>query len=137
VKKYQTHDQVEATKAKAARFARDVLRDDERADDIEDESAEDYAERKGIVITDNPLQRSKKVVANGNDMTKADLEDAVDEATSILEDAYTPEASREELAAAVGKALDVLSGEDEDEDEDEDAAPDASSADDYEDVSRR
>jgi len=123
---------------------RDVLRDDERADDIEDEPAEDYAERKGIVITDNPLEslepngskdRREKVVANGNDMTKADLEDAVDEATSILEDAYTPEASREELAAAVGQALEVLSGEDEDEDEEEDenAASDATSADDYED----
>lgn len=52
--------------------------------------------------------------------TKADLQDAIDQACSVLEDAYTPEASREELAEAIGEALDVLQGEDEDENGDED-----------------
>ena len=62
-------------------------------------------------------------MANGNggsDITKADLQDCVDEAASILEDAYTPEASREELAAAIGQALDILSGSEEDDEQDED-----------------
>jgi len=59
-------------------------------------------------------------VANENDMTKTELQDCVDEAASILEGAYTPEASREELAAAIGQALDILSGEEEDDEQDED-----------------
>jgi hypothetical protein len=58
-------------------------------------------------------------VANENDITKTELQDCVDEAASILEDAYTPEASREELAAAIGQALDILSGDEEEKDEDD------------------
>jgi hypothetical protein len=119
LKKDQTFKQVEATKAKAARFVRDALGDDDRADDIEDESPEDYADRKGITIT-NPGRRTIMANGNGNNgMTKADLQDCIDSATDILTAAYTPEASREELAAAVGDALDALAGDTDDEDEDD------------------
>jgi len=91
---------------------RDVLGDD-RASDIEDQSPEDFADSRGVVITNN--RGRSLAVANGNGstgMTKADLEDSVDQALDILQAAYTPEASREELAAAVGDAIDALSGED-------------------------
>jgi hypothetical protein len=37
----------------------------------------------------------------------------------ILDEAYTPESSREVLAAAIGEALDVLADYETDEDEDE------------------
>ena len=57
-------------------------------------------------------------MANG--ATKADLQDQIDGAIEALEDAYTPEASREDLAAAVGSALDILNGEDEDDDDTDD-----------------
>lgn len=50
-------------------------------------------------------------------VTKADLEDQVDEAIEILDAAYAPETTREELAAAVGQALDILRGEDDEEEE--------------------
>jgi len=120
VKKYQTIDEVEATKEKAVRFARNVLKDDDKADDLESESPESYAERKRIVIIDNPQQRRKFNVANGNDMTKADLEDCMDRVTDILESAYTPEASREDLAQAIGDALAELEGDDSDDDSDSD-----------------
>ena len=68
-------------------------------------------------------------MANGNggngDMTNAELEDCIDNATQILTDAYVREASREDLAAAIGDALDALSGEDTgDEDEDDDSTDD-------------
>ena len=49
--------------------------------------------------------------------TKAELEEAIDEAVEVLTGAYAPESSREELAGAVGKALNVLELEDEDEGE--------------------
>jgi hypothetical protein len=54
-------------------------------------------------------------------MSKGDLQDCIDQATQILTDACVPEATREDLAAAVGDALAALSGDyDEDSDEDSD-----------------
>ena len=61
-------------------------------------------------------------MANG--YSKADLEDMTDRAIEILDDAYEPAASREELAEAVGSALDVLRGDD---DEDDDSSSDSDS----------
>jgi hypothetical protein len=50
-----------------------------------------------------------------------DLNDTIEQASSILEDAYTPEASRADLVNAVSQALDILTEEEEeDEGEDED-----------------
>ena len=59
-----------------------------------------------------------------NRITKADLQDQIDSAIDMLEDAYAPEASREDLADAVGQALDILGGEEEEQetlDDDEDS----------------
>ncbi len=50
---------------------------------------------------------------NATTVTKAELESLLDEVQDILEDAYHPEATREELAEAIGKALDVIEGEEE------------------------
>ena len=71
-------------------------------------------------------------MANGNGnggngaATKADLQDICDHVQQTLESAYTPESSREDLAAAVGDALAVLDpdtygdGDDDDGDDDDD-----------------
>lgn len=48
-----TWDEIERRKDQAVRFVRDVLDDPDRADEIDDESLEDYAERKGFAIA-NP-----------------------------------------------------------------------------------
>ena len=48
---------------------------------------------------------------------KPDLQDQIDRAISTLEDAYAPETNREDLAEAVGNALDILKGEDEEDDD--------------------
>ncbi len=52
--------------------------------------------------------------------TKAELEEAIEEAVEVLTGAYAPESSREDLAGAVGKALNVLELEDEGETCDDD-----------------
>jgi hypothetical protein len=102
-----------------------VLEDDDRADEVEDESIEDYADRKRLVITNARRRVSAMPNGNGGDTaTKADLQDYIDQATEILEDAYTPESSREDLAAAIGDALDALGGNGGDEDDDDDDADD-------------
>jgi hypothetical protein len=46
-----------------------------------------------------------------------ELEDTIEQACGVLEAVYQPESSREDLAEAVGQALDLLTGEEEDEDE--------------------
>ncbi len=51
--------------------------------------------------------------------SKTSLQDQIDDAIDILDDAYAPETTREDLAEAVGRALDVLRGEEDEEDEDE------------------
>ena len=103
-----TYAQVEARKEKAVRFLRDVVGDDDRADEVESESVEDYATRKRLVI-ENTAQRRVNNVANGNNsMTKADLQEGCDQVQDILSQAYAPESSREDLAAAIGDALDLV-----------------------------
>ena len=59
-----TRTQLEDRKEKAARFVRDVLGDADRAGEIEEESIENYAERRKIQILENPL---------GGSMTKIRL----------------------------------------------------------------
>ena len=66
-----TLKQLEGRKEKAVRFVRDVLEDPERADEIEDESLEHYAERRKIHMV-NPGRTP--IMA-----TKEDLKDRIRE----------------------------------------------------------
>lgn len=50
-----------------------------------------------------------------------DLQEILDQVEGVLEESYRPEATREELAAAMGEALEIISP-DEDEEEVEDEA---------------
>jgi hypothetical protein len=58
-------------------------------------------------------------MANNANPSKGELQERIDSAIDLLDDAYTPETSREDLAQAVGQALDILNGEDEDEEDDD------------------
>jgi FtsZ-binding cell division protein ZapB len=117
VKKFQTLEQVESTKAKAARFVRDVLQDDNRAEEIEDESPQDYAERKRITIT-NP-QRNKTMAAP----TRQELLDENEELRN----------QNQALQDKLDAIADTLNDDDDDSDEDEDEDDDDDEHDDYED----
>lgn len=115
-----TRETAEAKKQKAARFVRSVLGDDERASQIEAESADDYAERKGFAIS-NPKRKTMATTTTKDDLQKQvdDLQEALGQIHEILSDAYTPEATREKLAKAIGEALELIDVEDEDEEDDE------------------
>lgn len=94
----------------------------DRADEFDDMSVDEYAEHRGLELVSNPNTKArKKTMAAG---TKAELSDAVDEAVGVLNEAYTPGATREELASAVGEALDILNGDDADEDDESDSDED-------------
>jgi hypothetical protein len=49
-----TRKQLESRKEKAVRFVRDVLDDPERANEIDDESLEEYGERRKFKLLGNP-----------------------------------------------------------------------------------
>lgn len=70
-KKTLSRDQVEKRRAKAVRFLRDVADDPELADEIEDLSVDEYADRKGFELTENPSRKRR------DNMKKEDLQEAV------------------------------------------------------------
>lgn len=53
-------------------------------------------------------------------MTKDEVSDCLDQISDILNDVYAPESSREDLAAAIGDALDVIEGNAPEDDADAD-----------------
>jgi hypothetical protein len=109
-----TREQAERKKAQAATFMERIGEPD-RADEFDGMSVEEYAEHRGLQIAGNPRHRERKTAM----ATKTELQEMVDSAIETLNEAYTPESTREDLAAAVGEALDILNGEDADSDEDD------------------
>jgi len=99
-----TRAQLQSRKEKAVRFTRDVLDDPDRADEIADESLEDYAARRKIQIT-NPSKRGKAIMATTK--SKAELEAEIDD----LKD------ENAELQDQLDTIADIVAPADEDEDE--------------------
>jgi hypothetical protein len=94
----RTWEQVLTAKAQAARFVRNILRDEQKAIRIESESPEDYAARKKIRIK-NP-ERKEEYMAR-----MQDLETAILEATAELDQA---DGSRTAMAEAFDNARQIL-----------------------------
>ena len=108
-----TREQLQSRKDKAVRFVRDVLDDPERADQIEDEDLEDYADRRHVELI-NP--RRAETMANGR--TKEDLLNEIDDLR----------AENQDLQDQLDAIADIVSAEPEEADDDEDG--DGSDADD-------
>lgn len=87
--KYRTEDQVQTAKERAVRFVRDVLGDEDRAEEIADESLDEYAERKGLEIIENPHRHHPRMdhTLSYQNMTKADLIQRLEEVEGELEEA--------------------------------------------------
>jgi hypothetical protein len=105
--KQLTRAQLQSRKEKAVRFVRDVLGDPDRAEEIEGESLEDYAERRKIQIT-NPSRRRNAIMATTK--SKAELEAEIDD----LKD------ENEELQDQLDTIADIVAPAEEDEEEDGD-----------------
>ena len=103
-----TADQVQSRKDKAVRFTRDVLGDEERADEIEDEDLEDYADRRRIAIVNSG--RSNEMAGDGkaDARTKQDLLDEIDDLQQENQD----------LQDALDAVADIVSPSDEADDDD-------------------
>ena len=96
--------QLEARKAQAVRFVRDVLDDDDKADDIEDESLEDYAEHRHIKLS-NPKGATHMAAP-----TRQELLDRIEEL----------ETTNEDLQSRLDEIADIIGDNEEEEDEGED-----------------
>jgi phenylalanine-4-hydroxylase len=77
-KKQATYEQVQAKKDKAVQFLRDVVGDDDKADDFEDMDVQAYADKKHIQIV-NTGRSGIMTIWNGR--AKQDLLDEIDELT--------------------------------------------------------
>jgi len=122
--KVMTRSEAESKRLKAIEFLRRIGRDDD-ADRFEDMSTDEYAEHKGAHLLDNPhLQRRTKAIMAKRKTELEQAQDDIGEVKDILQDAYTPESSREDLAEAIGKALAALEDyESDDDDDDQDDGP--------------
>jgi len=101
--KQLTHDQLQGRKEKAVRFVREVLGDPERAEEIAEESLEDYAQRRKIQLL-NPFMRRNAIMATTR--SKAELEAEI----ADLKD------ENEELQDQLDAIADIVAPEDEDDD---------------------
>lgn len=116
-----TRAQLEARKAKAVRFTRDVIGDPGRAAEIQAESLEDYAGRRHIQIT-NPNWRytvPRKTLAD----YRAELREVKGQIRDLEEENQTLQDQLDQIG-------DIIAPE---EDEDEDEEADTLDADDEED----
>ena len=109
-----TREQAERKRQQAVTLM-ERIGDTDRADEFGDMSVEEYAEHRGLDLVNNPNRKER----NQSMATKAELQEQLDTAAALLNEAYTPEASREDIAAAVGQALDILNGDDSDEDDED------------------
>jgi len=86
--KQLTEEQVAERKDKAERFASNVLEDDELADEIADETIEDYADRRHFEII-NPRDRRNSTMASKREKELldriAELEDENDDLNDRLD----------------------------------------------------
>lgn len=110
-----TRDQIRSRKEQAVRFVRDVLDDSERADEITEESLDDYAHRRKIMIA-NP-QRTERRMANIKTRTQLQRE------VSALKE------ENEELQNRLDEILEIAAPEDEDGDEEGDDSEEAEETD--------
>jgi hypothetical protein len=113
-----TREQAARKKAQAVSFL-NRIGEPEHAQEFADMTVDDYAAHKGLRLTNPNFRRRFIMPTEATTVTKADLQDQIDQAIDVLDDAYQPESTRESLAEAIGNALDILRGED-DEDEDDD-----------------
>jgi len=103
-------------KERAVRFVEDALDDPDRADEIERESVQSYADRKKIEIENPKVRRSTPVETT---MTKAELVETVEQLEDILDDALDPKLTREEVVEKIEEGYALVAGEEDDDEADE------------------
>ena len=105
-----TRKQLEARKAQAVRFTEDVLDDPDLADELEDLTPEEYAERRRIKIS-NPKKGGRHM--------------SVPSRRELLETIKELEEENDDLHDRLGQIGDLAGTEDEEEGDEEEGEPDS------------
>lgn len=113
-RKVLSREQVEKRQEKAVRFLRDVVGDDEFADEIEGLSTEEYAERKKITLA-NPQRSDREIIEHAlsqlpDQASHEDRVRAIEKAREALE-ALTPDCTEVEELEAARKAVAAVAEE--------------------------
>ena len=117
MRKVMTPQQAGTSKARAERFVRTVLGNDEHADAIADESLEDWADRKKVRIVENPRCVSPQIIEKGGNMpTKEALQQRVKELEEENDDLQDQLDQIADIAAPPDEDDEDADGEDEDDD---------------------
>jgi predicted RNase H-like nuclease (RuvC/YqgF family) len=109
--KQLTREQIRGRKDKAARFTETILGDPERAQEIRDESLEDYAARRKFAIT-NPRRRHA--------MPRKTIQDYRAEVAELKDQVEDLESENEALQDQLDQVVEIVSPPEEEEEEDED-----------------
>src|SRR3954452_8708650 len=100
-------DRVRAMQRKAVQFVANVLDDPDKADEIEDLSVDEYAERKGIRL--NPSTHKEK-----NPMatkpTNRELQDTLDDVATKVAQMLYPTLTRKEVVVIAQELDEVING---------------------------
>ncbi len=113
--KAKTYEQVEAMQRKAVRFVADVLLDEDKADEIDSLTVEEYADRKNLRVS-NPTPRRNEMPV----LTKSELQTTIDHAGELITDMLDPSLTREALVLLVQDLHEYINGSDEEEEDEED-----------------
>lgn len=124
----KTWDQIERMRQKAIKFLRDVVQDEEKAQEFERMSTRQYAERKRIQVAENPGRRRAKIIQRSREMAKArrpsrdELLDQIEELEGQVEELEQANELLEDQVSQIADVLgfEVLEEEAEEEGEDED-----------------
>ena len=112
VPKTLTREKLQARKDQAVRFTRDVVGDPDRAAEIQDESLEDYAQRRGIQLSNPWSRRTAMATRKTSADYRAELKDLRDQVSDLEEE-------NESLQGQLDRVAEIVGGEEEEEEEDE------------------
>jgi hypothetical protein len=108
-----TSDQLQSRKDKAVRFLRNVLGDEDRADEVENESLEDYAARRRIQII-NPATRRTANMTVKTKVQEPTADELLEQIAEKADEALDPAASRKDLVEALQDIYGLASNEEDD-----------------------
>jgi DNA-binding ferritin-like protein len=109
--KVLTREQLQSRKEKAVRFLRDVKGEPDRADEVDDESLDSYAERRKIQLS-NPTAR------RGSKMAQKSVEDYRDQVKELKQQIRDLEDQNQALNDKLDSVADALESDAEDDGED-------------------
>ncbi len=121
MKKILTREQAQTSKDRAARFVSNVLHDPDKAQEIKDESLDDYVERKKITLT-NPTRPRRGVCVLIHDghykrkvhMAKKSLAEQLEDLKAENADL---KAENDDLQDQLDQVADIVAGDEEDDDD--------------------